>query len=87
VFVPVEGQCFVNILRFKFSMRSFLFLFVSENVIVKDVPTVRILPAFYIKACLILRIFFAWFCFNEIQKLCCFLNLHDDFWFNAICHP
>jgi len=88
VFVPVEGNCFVNISIFKFSMRSFLFLFVSEIVVVKDVATVHILPTFYIKACLILcSFFFARFCFNEIQKLCHFLNLRDDFRFNAICHP
>jgi len=58
VFVPVEGQCFVNISRLKFNMCSFLFLFVSEVVIVKELPTVCILPTFYIKAGLTLRNFF-----------------------------
>ena len=68
VFVPVEDQCFVNISRLKFGMCSFLFLFVSEIIIVKDLPTVRILSTFYIQAGLIVH--------N------CFLR--NDFWFNAI---
>ena len=59
VFGPVECQCFVNISRMKFSVCSFLFLFVSEIVIVTDLLIVCILPTFYIKAGIILRNFFA----------------------------
>ena len=72
VFGPVECQCFVNISRMKFSVCSFLFLFVSEIVIVTDLLIVCILPTFYIKAGIILRNFFAWFSLMRLKNCASF---------------
>jgi hypothetical protein len=72
VFVHVEGVCFVNISRLKFGICSCLFLFVSEIVIVKDVPTVWILPTFYIKAGLILHFFFRGFALMRLKNCATF---------------